>query len=59
MQYPFQSEESTEEEESFDKVELSVEVELLAEDIEPSSSNEPGVATLCATWWHYFPHREE
>ena len=38
MQYPFQSEESTEEEESFDKVELSEEVELLAEDIEPSSS---------------------
>ena len=37
MQYPFQSEESTEEE-SFDKVELSEEVELLAEDIEPSSS---------------------
>ena len=34
MQYPFQSEESTEEEESFDKVELSEEVELLAEDIE-------------------------
>ena len=38
MQYPFQYEESTEEEESFDKVELSEEVELLAEDIEPSSS---------------------
>ena len=30
MQYPFQTEELKEEEESFDKVELSEEVELLA-----------------------------
>ena len=63
-QYPFQSEESTEEEESFDEeeefdeVEMSEEEELPAEDIEESSSvieetNEPGVATLRATWCRF------
>ena len=58
MQYPFQSEESTEEEESFDEVELSEEGDLPSEGIEESSSlieetNEPGVATLRATWCRF------
>ena len=36
MQYPFQTEELKEEEESFDKVELSEEVELAAEELSSS-----------------------